>query len=184
VRKRRFWMAWTSMSNLGIELIPTSTFPHLALRMGGEKYGSFLGTMSTCRFPCSRVATPAPAQLGVWSGPEGPPQAATPVRGHPTITMGRVDGRGPSVNLFNHRVQLLRQRVMTILMYLGSSCPNRPFSEELGNAEINTHVHRVLAHGVVLNPLASPTPLSKGVDSTRVSLFAFTFGNLRHLICL
>jgi hypothetical protein len=69
-------------------------------------------------------------------------------------------------------------------MYRGPSCPDCPFSEELGDAEINTCIHRVLAHGVILNPRAGPTPLREGVDGTRVSLFAFTFGNLRNLICL
>jgi hypothetical protein len=68
-------------------------------------------------------------------------------------------------------------------MCLGPSCLDRPFSEELGDAEINTRIHRVLAHGVILNPGASPAPLREGVDSTRVSPFAIAFGNLRHLIC-
>jgi hypothetical protein len=49
--------------------------------------------------------------------------------------------------------------------------------------EINTRIHRALAHGVDLNPWASPTPLSEGVDRTTVSLFVFTFGNLCNLIC-
>jgi hypothetical protein len=63
------------------------------------------------------------------------------------------------------------------------SYPDRPFSKELGNAEINTHIHRVHAHGVDLNLGAGPAPLREGVDSTRVSLFAFAFGNLRDFIC-
>jgi hypothetical protein len=68
-------------------------------------------------------------------------------------------------------------------MYPGSSCLDHPFSEELGDAEINTRIHRVLAHGVDLNPRAGPASLREGVDSTRVRLFAFAFGNLCKLIC-
>jgi hypothetical protein len=71
---------------------------------------------------------------------------------------------------------------MAMWMYLGPSYPDRSFSEELGDAEINTRIHKVPAHGVDLNPGASPAPLREGVDNTRVSLFAFTFGNLRNLI--
>jgi hypothetical protein len=71
---------------------------------------------------------------------------------------------------------------MTIWMFLGPSYPDRPFSEKLGDAEINTQIHRVLAHGVDLNPGASLTPLMEVVDSTRVTVFAFTSDSLCHLI--
>jgi hypothetical protein len=64
---------------------------------------------------------------------------------------------------------------MTMWMYQE---PSFPFSEELGDVEINTCIHMVLAHGVNLNLGTGPTLLRKGVDSTRVCLFAFTFGNL------
>jgi hypothetical protein len=78
--------------------------------------------------------------------------------------------------LFSRWVQSLCHRVMTMWMYLGPSCPNRPFYEELGGVKINTSIHRFLAHGVDLNPGAR-------VDSTRVSLFASAFVNLCNLIC-
>jgi hypothetical protein len=68
-------------------------------------------------------------------------------------------------------------------MYPGSSCHNHPFSEELGVVEINAHIHRVLARGVDPNHRTGPAPLREGVDSTRVSLFAFAFGNRCNLIC-
>jgi hypothetical protein len=84
---------------------------------------------------------------------------------------------------FSRQVQPLHQWVTTMWMYPGPSCPDRPFSKELGDAEINTRIHRVLAHGVGLNPGAGPAPFRKGVNNTRVSLFAFTFGNLCNLIC-
>jgi hypothetical protein len=54
-------------------------------------------------------------------------------------------------------------------MYLGPSCLHRPFSEELGDAEINTWIHRVLALGTDVNLRAGPTPLREGVDNTWVS---------------
>jgi hypothetical protein len=43
-------------------------------------------------------------------------------------------------------------------MYPRPSYPNHPSSEELGDAEINTQIHRVLAHVVDLSPGAAPTP--------------------------
>jgi hypothetical protein len=67
-------------------------------------------------------------------------------------------------------------------MYLGPSCPDRPFFEELGNAEINTRVCKVLDNGVGLNPRDGPAPLRDGVASTRVSLFGSVFGSLRDFI--
>jgi hypothetical protein len=67
-------------------------------------------------------------------------------------------------------------------LYPGPSCLDHPFSKELGEVEINTQIYKVLAHGVDPNPGASPTPLREGVDSTRVSPFAFTFGGLCSLI--
>jgi hypothetical protein len=69
---------------------------------------------------------------------------------------------------FSHQVQPLCQWVMTMWMYLGSSCPDRPFSLELGNVEINTQIHRVLAPQAYLNLRAGPTRLREGVDSTKV----------------
>jgi hypothetical protein len=39
---------------------------------------------------------------------------------------------------FSYRVQPLRQRVMTMWLYQGPCCPDYPFSEELGDTEINT----------------------------------------------
>jgi hypothetical protein len=66
---------------------------------------------------------------------------------------------------FIRRVQLLRQWEMTMWMYMGPSCPEHPFSEELGDTEFNIRVHGVLAHGVILNLGTGPVPLTEGVDS-------------------
>jgi hypothetical protein len=60
---------------------------------------------------------------------------------------------------FSRWVQTLRQREMTMWMYLGPSCPDHSFSEELGDMEINTQICWVLAHGVVLNLGRSLGPL-------------------------
>jgi hypothetical protein len=68
-------------------------------------------------------------------------------------------------------------------MYPRPSCPDHPFSEELGDAKINIWIHKVLVHGADLNVGVDPAPLREGVDSTRVSLFAFAFGSLRGLVC-
>jgi hypothetical protein len=56
-------------------------------------------------------------------------------------------------------------------LYPGSSCPNRPSSEELSAMEINTRIHKVLDLGANLNPGAGPAPLQEGVASTSVSMF-------------
>jgi hypothetical protein len=86
------------------------------------------------------------------------------------------------LTFFSCRVQPLRQRVMTMWMYPGPRCPDCPFSEELGDTDMNTQIHRVLAHGADMNPGAGPAPLRQGVDSIRVSLFASAFGSLCNLI--
>jgi hypothetical protein len=70
-------------------------------------------------------------------------------------------------------------------LYLGSSCPDRSFSEELSAAEIISHVHKVLDHGANPNPRANPVPLQEGVVSIRVSLFepismAYTLLSFHH----
>jgi hypothetical protein len=51
-------------------------------------------------------------------------------------------------------------------MYPVPSRPDCPFSEELSDTEINTQIHRILAHGANLNPEAGPTLLKEGVDNT------------------
>jgi hypothetical protein len=55
------------------------------------------------------------------------------------------------------------------------SCPDHLFSEELGDVEINTQIHKVLAHGADLIPRASPASLREGVDNTRVSPYGSIF---------
>jgi hypothetical protein len=65
-------------------------------------------------------------------------------------------------------------------MYPRPSCPNHPFSEELGEVEINTRIHRVHDHGADLNLGVDPTHIREGVDNTRVSLSAFTFDSSCH----
>jgi hypothetical protein len=83
---------------------------------------------------------------------------------------------------FSRWIQPIHQWVAQMWLYLGPSCPYRPFSEELGEVEINIRIYKVLDHGADPNLGANPTPLREGVDITRVSPFAFTFGTLRSLI--
>jgi hypothetical protein len=60
-------------------------------------------------------------------------------------------------------------------MYPGSSCPDRPFSTELGDTEINTQVRGVLAHGAYFNLGSGLVPLREGVDSPSVSSLGLSF---------
>jgi hypothetical protein len=54
---------------------------------------------------------------------------------------------------FSNWIQPLHLWAITMSIYPGPSCPDHPFSEELDDAEVNTRIHMVLAHG------ASPRPL-------------------------
>jgi hypothetical protein len=60
-------------------------------------------------------------------------------------------------------------------MYSRPSCPDYPFSEELGDTEINTRIRGVLAHGVILNLGDGHVSLREGVDSLWVSPLRPTF---------
>jgi hypothetical protein len=51
-------------------------------------------------------------------------------------------------------------------LYPGPCCLDHSLSEELGDAEINIRIHKVLDHGADLNPGAGPAPLREGVTST------------------
>jgi hypothetical protein len=54
-------------------------------------------------------------------------------------------------------------------LYLGPSCPDRPSSEELSTAEVDSQIHKVLDLGANLNPRVSPVPLQEGIVGSRVS---------------
>jgi hypothetical protein len=69
----------------------------------------------------------------------------------------------------------LRQLEMTMCIYPGPSCLDRPFSAELGDMEINTQIWRVLAHGADLNFGSGPVPIREGVDKPWVSPLELTF---------
>jgi hypothetical protein len=43
-------------------------------------------------------------------------------------------------------------------LYPGPRCPDCPFSDELGEVEVNTRIRNVLDHGADLNPGAGPAP--------------------------
>jgi hypothetical protein len=63
-------------------------------------------------------------------------------------------------------------------MYSGSSYPDCPISEDLGDMEVNTRICRVHADGTIQNLSTSPAPLREGVDNPWVSPFGPTFGYL------
>jgi hypothetical protein len=69
-------------------------------------------------------------------------------------------------------------------MYPGPSYPDRPFSTELGNVEINTRIRGVLAHRADLTFGSGPIPLTKGVDSPWLSPLEFTFIYLYQFLLL
>jgi hypothetical protein len=113
--------------------------------------------------PCSQVATPSPNPTGgtKWLG-------GTSACGNPCARSfnsyggrGGADGRNLLWAFFSRPVQPLHQWVTTMWMYPGPSYPDRPFSEELDYVEINTWIHRVLAHMVDLSTGAGPTPLTE-----------------------
>jgi hypothetical protein len=60
-------------------------------------------------------------------------------------------------------------------MYRRPSCPDCPFSEGLGDTEINTRIQGVLAHGAYLNFGSDPVPLKERVESPWVSPLKLTF---------
>jgi hypothetical protein len=68
--------------------------------------------------------------------------------------------------------------------YPRPSCPNHLFSDELGDMEINTRIHKVLAHGADLNPRVGPASLRKGVNNSWVSPLGPIFGCLCQLLFL
>jgi hypothetical protein len=80
------------------------------------------------------------------------------------------------------RIQPLRQRATKMWLYPGSSCPDCSFSQESGDAEMNTRIHKVQDHGVDLNHRVGPAPLREGVASTRVSPFRSISSSLHNFI--
>jgi hypothetical protein len=52
----------------------------------------------------------------------------------------------------------------------GPCCPDRYFSLELDDMEINSRIQGVLAHGADKNFIFGPVPLREGVDNPWVSL--------------
>jgi hypothetical protein len=65
----------------------------------------------------------------------------------------------------SRRVQPLRWREVTMWRYSGPSCPDRSFSAELADAEVDTRVRRILALGVNRHSVSDPVPLRDGVVS-------------------
>jgi hypothetical protein len=59
--------------------------------------------------------------------------------------------------------------------YPGPSCPDRSFSVELDDTEINAQIRGILVHGANQNSDPSPVPLREGVVSPCVSLLELIF---------
>jgi hypothetical protein len=72
-------------------------------------------------------------------------------------------------------VQLLQQQGMAMWMYLGLGCPDRSFSAELDDTEINAQIQGILVHGANQNSGPSLVPLREGVISPWVSLVKLIF---------
>jgi hypothetical protein len=93
---------------------------------------------------------------------------------------------------FHRRIQPFHQRQMIMWVYPGPSCPDLPFSVELGDTEINTLVPGVLIHEDDLNFGSSPVHLREVVDNPWVSplvltfvyLCQFLFLNTRAFLCM
>jgi hypothetical protein len=94
------------------------------------------------------------------------------------LLQGGLTGAEPLRTFSSCRVQLLHLQEVTMWMYPGPSCPNRPFSVELGTTEMNTQIRGVLSHGSDLNLGSGPVPLREGVKSPCVSLLGLAFGHL------
>jgi hypothetical protein len=69
-------------------------------------------------------------------------------------------------------------------MYLGPSCPDHPFSAELGDVEINPQIRGVLAHKADLNFGSGLVPLREGGDNPWESPLEFTFIYLYQFLLL
>jgi hypothetical protein len=70
VRKQPFWVVWTSSSDMGMELIPTSSSRCLDLQTGGRKYGFFLRNDANALLPVFMGSCPIPQPTWGygWSG--------------------------------------------------------------------------------------------------------------------
>jgi hypothetical protein len=80
-------------------------------------------------------------------------------------------------------IQPLHQWEMTMWMYPGPSCPNRPFNVELYVTEISTQIQGVLAHRANQIFCSGPVPLREGVNSPWVGLLELPFVCLCQFLC-
>jgi hypothetical protein len=69
------------------------------------------------------------------------------------------DGREPSADLFQPPSSTALSAGDYHIDVSEAKLSDRPFSEELDDADINTWIHKVLAHGADLNPGVCPHPL-------------------------
>jgi hypothetical protein len=74
------------------------------------------------------------------------------------------DGREPSADLFQPPSSTALSAGDYHIDVSEAKLFDRPFSEELDDADINTWIHKVLAHGADLNPGVCPIHLREGVS--------------------
>jgi hypothetical protein len=91
------------------------------------------------------------------------------------VIVRRADGRGPPVDLFQPAGSTALSAGDDHVDVSRAKLPDCPFSEELGDTEVNTQVHEVLAHGVDPNLGTSPVPLREGIGNPWVSLLGPSF---------
>jgi hypothetical protein len=69
-------------------------------------------------------------------------------------------------DFFSREVRPRPRREITMRMHPRPSCPDNPFSVELGDMEMNTRIRGVLAPRADPNLGSSPIPLRERVDSS------------------
>jgi hypothetical protein len=111
-----------------------------------------------------------------------PPQAATHAQDRSTITVGRADRCAPSTDLFQPLGSTTPLASDSNVAISGAMLSQPPLLQKV---EQGRDQHPGLQGPSLWDQSkswASPTLLREGVDSTKVSPFAFTFGGLHNLI--
>jgi hypothetical protein len=116
----------------------------------------FLRNDADAPLPMFMGSRPAPDPTGGYNVAQKDLRRIQPLREVvQQLLQGELTGADLLRTFFSHRVQPLRRREMTLWMYPGLSCPDHPFSTQLGDTEINTWIRGVLARGADLAPTQS-----------------------------
>jgi hypothetical protein len=128
--------------------------------------------------PCSWVAACPPSQLGYGVAQTDLRRLQPLLEAIRGMLQRGLTGVEILWTFFSHGVQPLHQREVNVWMHPGPSCPNCPFSAELGNTGINTRIRGVLDSRVDPNFGSGPVPLRERVNSLRVSVLGLAFSYL------